>query len=137
MNHESGVARSPMDAPQPVQVGKAADQPAVDELIDQCRPESFDVHRLPVGVKPQVFFQLGGARRIRAPNVDTSLVADHFGLAYRAAGWEVKGLFLPGALFQLDPDDVRDDLACLLDHDRVAYPYVLAGDFVGIVQADA
>ena len=37
----------------------------------------------------------------------------------------------------LDADDVRDDLARLLDDDRVADADVLAVDLVGVVQAGA
>ena len=37
----------------------------------------------------------------------------------------------------LDPDDLGDDLAGLLDHDRVADPDVLALELVGVVQAGA
>ena len=48
---------------------------------------------------------------------------------------EDEGDLRPVAGLDLDPDDLRDDLAGLLDHDRVADPDVLAGDLVGVVQA--
>ena len=48
---------------------------------------------------------------------------------------ELAGVVGPQVFF--DADDVRDDLARLLDDDRVADADVLAGDLLGVVQADA
>ena len=100
--------------------------------------QAVDVHRVAVGEPADPLLELLGAgrRRVRAVEVDLAgLARDR---ARRSSGRSVgktKGTLGAVAGLDLDADDLGDDLAGLLDHDRVADPDVLAGDLVGVVQA--
>ena len=64
-------------------------------------------------------------------------VAGRIEAEFLEAGFEVERSGFGGAFLQHDPEDLRDDLAGLLDADGIAFADVLAGDLVGVVQRRA
>ncbi len=110
----------------------------VDELVDQLLAQAVDVHRVAMGVPAEPFLELVGAAGRGVGAVDSrprrpirSTGAPQLGQVL--GNWNAR--LGPLARVGLDPDDLRDDLAGLLDDDRVADPDVLALELVGVVQA--
>ena len=57
---------------EPVEVGEAVNQAAVDELVDELGPQAVDVHRVAVGEPANPLLELLGAvrGRVRAMEID-------------------------------------------------------------------
>ena len=121
---------------QPVEIGQAPDQAARDELLDQLLAQAVDVHGVAMGIVLQPPLELLGAERwrVRAAIVDLVRIANDRRAAVGTVSGEDERNLGAVATFVLDPDDLGDDLAGLLDHHGVADADVLAGDLVGVVQ---
>src|SRR4029077_18252374 len=103
-----------------IQVGDVLDESALDELVDDCRAKAFDVHRVPPGEVLDPPPELVGAARVLATPDDLPLGADQRAAARRALGRHLPGFRAPGAIGIDDSNDLRDDVAALLDDHAVA-----------------
>ena len=125
---------------QPVEIAVVANELVADQLIDQLVAQPFDVHRVAAGEIAEPLLHLGRAFDVRAADIDAAFVLDELRAALGALRSERRTAAIPAILrpqMLFDADDVRNDFAGLLDHDRIAGPNVLALDFVGIVQTGA
>ena len=129
-----------------VEVGHVAHDPLVDELLDEARAQVIDVHREPAGEVEHPLLDLLGAVAVWAACRSAVAVlrlvrvAQHAHDRRPARGALLGHLELrrvPLARGRVDLDDLRDDLARLLDHRPVAHADVEGVDHVGVVQRRA
>ena len=109
----------------------------VEELIDDRRPESLDVHRATRREMEQQLATLRGTQRVEAAPHHLSLLADELRVARRAVLGHLPRLGALRALLEDDPDDLGDDVAGLVQQHGVADAHVLACDLVLVVQRAA
>ena len=119
---------------EPIDVGETADEPLVDQLLDELDSQPFDVQRGPRGEKPHPLAKLCGALRIRTPNVDSPFVLYDRRVAFRALVGNTNCCSLPVAAMLFDTDDMRNDLSRLLHDDPVADAHAQTLDFIPVVQ---
>ena len=115
------------------------DQPLVDQQLDELDAQALDVHRVAVGEPADRLLQLIGAGFEGGELVQRKSTSSRpRGRPGRRSSGRRSGRRTgtsePSSGVDLDPDDLGDDLAGLLDDDGVADPDVLAGDLVGVVQ---
>ena len=114
-------------------VHRGVDEGKVHELLGHGVAESVDVEALFAG-------EVHEATDLHVARGRAELVGGFFAVAGRVeaefleASFEVEGLGVGGTFREHDAEDLRDDLAGLLDADGVAFADVLAGDLVGVVQ---
>ena len=120
-----------------VEVGHVRDEPRRDELADELVAQAVDVHRLAADPVAQALVGLRGAVDRDAAVGDLALLA-HDGTA--AAGATVGHAELGrvgGTQLEHGSHDLGNDVAGLVDDDRVAHADVLALDLVLVVQGCA
>src|SRR5690348_12704584 len=122
---------------QAVQVGRAAHELFVHELVDELLAQPFDVHGAPAGEVKQSLLALRAAEEPAAAACRRlALEANHGRAALGAFLRHGEPVFrAPRAPLQ-DLDQLGDDVAGAPDHDRVADPHVLAPQFVLVVERD-
>ena len=120
-----------------IKIRQRFDDALIHELIDQRRPQSFDIHCASGGKETETFFELRRARRIQAADIYAALIAADLASANGTVCRELKWLFLAGPFLQFHPHDVRDNFPGFFHNDMIADPDILAGDFVRVMQADA
>ena len=119
---------------QPEDVGGAGDEPALKQLIEDMPAGALDVHAAPTDEVAETLDDLGGAKRVAAAVADLSFVLDDLGMADGAGGRHLPDALGAGAALHERPDDLRDDVARLLEDDLIADPDVLAADLVEVVE---
>src|SRR5262245_14859673 len=117
-----------------VEIGKIAHETLLDQLIDERRAEPLDVHSGSRGEVLETSPQPCRTRRVFTAPDDflfvTAQRAAAFGTRRRHHPW----LGIGGPQARDRRDHLGNDIAGLLDDDRVARAYVLAGDVLGVVQ---
>ena len=117
-----------------VQVARVVHETAFHELVDDLAAQPVDVHRAAVGEEAQALLELGRAGEAGAAVGRFAFLARHDGAADRAFGRHLEDALVAGARVRDRLDDVGDHVAGALHDDRVADAYVLARDFVHVVQ---
>ena len=117
-------------------IDRDIDEFAVHELFSHGVAEAVDIEALLAG-------EVYEATDLHIARRSAELVGGFLAIAggveaeFLEACFEVERLRVGGALLEYDAEDLRDDLAGLLDADGVAFTDILAGDFVGVVQRRA
>ena len=121
-----------------VQIGQAADEPAVEKLRYDGFAEALDIHHAAGSEVEQALAQARGAVDVDAAIVGFALGADHFAVALRAMRREVKGAAAAWMLLVVDHlDDFGNDVAAAFHFHKVADLEAEALDLVGVVQRGA
>jgi hypothetical protein len=93
----------------------------------------FDIHLPPAGKISQPLLQSAQAVGIDAAKENAIPILSDLAAAVGTFLWRLEGNGVWGASFFFDLDDLRDDFAGFLDHDRVSCANVKAIDLVEIV----
>ena len=111
--------------------------PALEELREDRPAGALDVHPATPHEMPELLRQPRRAAGVRAVDADRALVLDDRRPADRAVRRHLVLALGPGPPLDDRPDDLRDDVAGLLEDDPVADPDVLAPDLVEVVEGRA
>ena len=111
------------------------DHALVHKLIEQRRPQPFDIHCPSRSEETEPLLQLRGTGRIQAPDVYSPLIPSDSSGAHGTLRWKLKHFLLAGPLLELHAHHVRDDFARFFHNHAVADTDVLARDLVRIMQA--
>ena len=121
-----------------VEVGDAAYQSAIKQLLHYGIAEAFDVHDGTAAEVEQALAQLGGAVDVDAAVVDFAFDADDFAVAFGAMCGKDEVLRSPGVFGVFDDfNDFGDDVAAALNFDPVEKLEAEALDEVGVVEGGA
>ena len=131
------LAREPVEAlevvdGEPEEVSPGLDQAPLQQLLKNMPARALHVH--PAGKEPEL---LGDARRagqVRAVVADGTVVANDRGPADRARDRHLVLALGASPTLEDRPDDLRNDIARLLEDDGVADQNVLPPDLVEVVE---
>ena len=116
-----------------IQVRDGADETGVDELLDDLLAQPLDVHGAAARKGAEHLLGLGRTLAATGAAIEDA-VTDHRAAARGTCRRKLKDLFAAGARLGLGAHHIGNDLAGLLDDDRVADADVLGLDKVGVVK---
>ena len=122
---------------QAVEVAEVRDEFLFDQRLDQDRARAFDIHLITAAKESEPLDELRRTKRIDAAQIDAAFVL-HDGIGADRARCR-RNDFLGGllALAGVDRDHLRNNLAGLLDRDRVADVQTEPANLIEIVQRRA
>jgi len=120
-----------------VEIGDAAYEALLHELLDDGRTQAIDVHAAAGGPVLERALELGPARGTLAAVDDLALLPGDLAAAGRALRGHDEGPLLAGAPVCEDLDHLGDDVPRLLDHHAVADADALALHLIHVVEARA
>ena len=122
---------------EPVEVGRVAHQACVEQRGHELLPHELDVHDRAAHPVHEALGGLGGAVDAHAAVGDLAVLMHHGAAAARAVRGHLERRGVGGPERKNGPHNLGDDVACLVDHHRVAHANVLAVNLVDVVQRRA
>lgn len=119
---------------QGIEVGVIVHKTDLHEFPDELRAQVLDIHGVARSEVDKAVFHHRGTGGVHAPDIHFRFEANKRGAANRAVFGKPHRLRIGRAFFQLYFHHLGDDLAALLDDNRIARTDVLAGDFLLVME---